>query len=423
MKRLIILSAAVVAGCSGSPSGELTCGSERLCQTRQTIPVDMTGVSDSTSSGSSDKVSAQGLLDPVLSLTPVLTLVATLAPPTINAQPLQASDITVNGSKIYVAYNTAGETQAGGIDMIDISSTSSPVLKSQALYPTADIHKVIVDGSDLYAVGAMSGVNEGAMLYKIGLDATGAMTTAKTEKNLRRSADVSPAYAGVSVKATSSYLYAVSGNNGGLSILNKADLSDVAFAPVDDARDVSVGPSGEIYVVSGKTAGEDAKLKRFDASSAAPMTSATLTLPGATTDGGKSSVITGGKFHVATAGSGGAKLMCIDGGAVYGSMANPSLAGVAANLQVANAAAFGNGLIYVANGEAGVSIYSLERTLVTVGCVGHSIQYRGRFTFGPGISANNVFWTNGFLVVATGKGGFKLIQVTQSLVAGLLQIL
>jgi hypothetical protein len=423
-----VLMGALLSACAASQSGPAaSCGNDRLCQTNQNIYIDKAGVNEASSSSSSGSVGAMGLLDPILSLTPVLTLKATLAPPSIGGAQLQASDITVNGTKIYVSYNTAGAVQAGGIDVIDVASATAPVLKSEALYPSADIHKVTIDGTNLYAVGAASGVGEGAMIYKIALDAGGLLTSTRSERNLRRAADSEAAYAGIGVKVNGNNVYAVSGNNGGLSILNKNDLSDVFFTPIENARDLSLGVGGDLFVVTGKTATDEARVKRFT-STGATVVSTNVALANAQVDDGKSAVVSGSRFLIASAGFGGAKLVCVaDGtaayGTLFGTMTNPAQSGLAASLQVANAVAFGNGLVYVANGEAGVSIYSLERTLVTSDCSGHSLQYRGRFTFGAGQSVNNVFWSNGYLVVATGKGGFNIVQVTQSLVAGLLQTL
>ena len=106
-----------------------------------------------------------------------------------------------------------------------------------------------------------------------------------------------------------------------------------------------------------------------------------------------------------------------------GTAANPLVSGLTPDEASANGVAFGNGLVYVANGGAGVAVYSVQRPLVSTGCQSVTLQYEGRFTLGAGMSANNVYFANGWLVVATGVGGFHIIRATQGLLSGLLQLL
>ena len=364
------------------------------------------------------------LIPDVLSLTPTLTLVGTLAPPTVNGAQVQASDITVNGTKVYMAYNTAGAVQAGAIDVIDISNPSVLTLPSQALYPTSDIHKVYVKGTSLYAAGATSDNGGGGNLQKITLDANGKLTSTASSVFLRSAASASvPAYAGTSVVAAGSYIYALSGNNGGLSILNNSDLSTVGFTALPDARDISFdSTSSSLYAVTGKTASAESLIKHYDLNGGA-LSSGNVTLSNGVIDEAKSTISTGATFQIGTNGYGGARLICLSTGAILGTAPNPTVSGLTADKTTANAAAFGAGYMFVANGEAGVTIYSVNTPIILSGCNLVTITYLGRFSLGTNASANNLFYTNGYLVVATGQMGFKIIKVTTSVLSGLLQAL
>lgn len=419
MNVTLILTAAVsLTACMGSSS--YVCN-DRLCLSNEKVSIDQSDVSGmAITSG----ITTQGLLDNLLSLTPTLTLVGTLNPPLVNGASVQASDVAVNGTKVYVAYNTAGNVQAGAIDVIDITNPYVLSLASQALYPTMDIHKVFVNSGKLYAAGATSANGGGGNLQKITLDASGKLTSTVSSVFLRSAADANvPAYAGTSVIASGNNVYALSGNNGGLTILNASDLSTRSFTALPEARDITLNGAGSsLFAVVGKTSGAEAGIKQFDLTGTA-VPAGNLTLPNAQIDEGKSTILTGNTVHIATAGFGGARLICIGSGTTLGTAVNPTVSGLTSAEQTANAATFGAGYMFVANGEAGVSIYSVNTPLVPLGCNLVTITYLGRFSLGTDASVNNVFFTNGYLVAATGEKGFKIIKVTTSLLSGLLQAL
>lgn len=284
-----------------------------------------------------------------------------------------------------------------------------------------DIHKVTINSGKLYAAGANG---DGSVLQRITLDGSGKLTSTIASTPLRGAASAStPAYAGTSVIVAGSSIYALSGNNGGLSVLNTSDLSLRAFTAIPDARDLSLsGNAASVNVVTGKTGSAEAGIKQFDLNGTASVTG-NFTLAGAQIDQGKSTIQSGSVAHIVTAGYAGAKLLCTDG-TVLGTAANPSVSGLTADKVVANAAAFGGGYMFVANGEAGVSIYSVNTPLIPLGCNLVTITNLGRFSLGgTDASANNVYYSNGYLVVATGKKGFKIIKVTTSVLSGLLQAL
>lgn len=126
----VLTAALSLAACS--PAGSFLAPSiscdDRLCSMSENILIDQSHVLGVDAYDGD--IQTQGLLDGLLSLTPTLTLVGTLAPPLVNGTSVQASDITVNGTKVYVGYNTAGEIQSGAIDVIDVSNPNLATLAS-----------------------------------------------------------------------------------------------------------------------------------------------------------------------------------------------------------------------------------------------------------------------------------------------------
>lgn len=396
----------------------------RLETKDEVLPVDTEGAG-SVPTTDETTIQLSGILDDLLALTPQLSLVGTLSSPVMSGVSLHASDITVSGNKVYVAYNTAGEVKKGGIDVIDISTPNSPALVSEGLYSDIDINKVAVHGTALYAAGSTTLGAGGAVLQKITLDASGKLTPTIASVPLQSAASAgTAAYAGTSVVANGTNVFALSGNNGGLSVLKASDLSTLSFTAIDEARDVAIDPlSSSVYVVTGKTASADAGIKRYNQSNGAVQATYSVSLPNATLDGGKSTIYAGSVAQIATAGTGGARLICSGSAASLGVAPNPAIAGIAAGDQVANAAAFGNGMMYVANGGAGIAIYAVKVPLIQIGCSGVTLTYLGRLSLGNDASVNNVFYSNGYLVAATGAKGFSIIKVSQSLLSTLLMIL
>lgn len=423
--KMITLIASIAALSACGPSnyfGSAVHCEDRMCTMSSDINIDQSEV-DGVQMSSLQKAGdyqTMGLVDQVLALTPTLTLVGTIAPPYVNGTQVQASDITVSGTKAYVAYNTAGEVQDGAVDVIDISNLNAATLVSEALYSSMDIHKVLVNGGKLYTAGADY---DGAVLKRITLDANGKLTSTIESKALRSIASASVnSYAGTSVVVAGTNVFATSGNNGGLSVLNTSDLSQRVFTPLADARDVATNAAGtSVYVVTGKT-NVDAAITRFDVNGV-QQSSGNVNLLNAVVDQGKSTVLTGATFQIATAGQGGTRLICLSNGGIISTATNPTAGGMAVDRKTANAATYGGGYMFVANGEAGVAIYSVNVPLIPNGCTGVTITYLGRFTFGTDASVNNVYYTNGHLVVATGTYGFKIVKVTTSILSGLLQAL
>lgn len=399
----------ILVGCAQDPAGSLaSTGSERLSWSN--TPVTFESANGGMSSG---MVSASAV-----NVNLNLNLVATVVPPVVGGQTLQANAIDIVLNKAYVAYNTQGNGYGGGVDVIDILNQSAPTMTSSATYPNVDIAGLKRDGSDLYAAASDA---SGAKLYHWTLGLLGLVGDLSGSPNI---VPLSGAV-GTGVTVWSGTAYATSGDNGGLTLIPRTSLLSLALlntnVPLDisipDARGVAVGLLGNPRVVTGNHGGVDAKIQKFNNVGADQGTLASLSNP--VDDEAKSTIVSGTIFDLATAGQGGTRLVCQSTGAVT-SIANPVVAGLTADLTAANSATFGNGLIYVANGAAGIYVYAVEQTNPLFNPCAVTVSYQGRIAFEDGVSVNNVYYSPGRLIVATGLGGFRILTVVQAGVLGLL---
>src|SRR5260370_37742089 len=83
-----------------------------------------------------------------------LRLKAEVAPPSIGGQVLQATSVSMVGNLAVVSYNLAGNPYGGGVDVIDISDKSHPVLTSEALFQNTDVSAVTTSGINVHLAEA-----------------------------------------------------------------------------------------------------------------------------------------------------------------------------------------------------------------------------------------------------------------------------
>ncbi|MBC7532956.1 MAG: hypothetical protein H7318_15385 [Oligoflexus sp.] len=96
----------------------------------------------------------------------VLKLVVDIKPPSINTLSVQADSISLNSKGVAVAYNIAGDTQSGAIDVFSIEG-SKVTLKSELKYATRDVNGIFWADKYLYAVGADSAGTAHSYLSRI----------------------------------------------------------------------------------------------------------------------------------------------------------------------------------------------------------------------------------------------------------------
>lgn len=369
----------------------------------------LTGCGSGTGAGSQadhPRINTQSaelpLMDPVSqkdssTLALQLELVASVSPPVSEGVTLQATGMHFSGTTAYLSYNVAGATQKGGLDQIDVKSSTKPVLQSETIFTDIDANAVTVSGKDIFVAGAQDGV--GAVVLKTTLDSKGLLTSTKTVRTV-------PSFAGTGVYASSSKLYVTSGNTGGVSLFDLATFTLGSTVSLSDARDVAPAASGSnIYVFQG-TPG------RIQALTSSGGAISSISTGGAATPESKSTISLGKTTSIVSLGEAGMKVVCNSTGATLASLPAVSVQGLTADRTVTNAAVASKGMLFTANGEAGVFVYSFKQNTGT--CKGVTLDLLGSISFGKAISANNLYYNSDYLFVASGLGGFKILHITHS---------
>lgn len=301
---------------------------------------------------------------------------------------------------------------------------------------TSEVNAVFRYGSNIFTAGAQDetlGVPAVLQSFPLTLNLlTAASDTNKVTKPLR-------SFAGTSLTVKGTTLYALSGDGsgtdtGGLTVFNANTLAEVSQTDIADARSIWYNPAGTSgantntpWVVAGKTATSNSKLYRLSDAGAIVQT-IDMGVSANTIRESKSSVQVGSTLLLVSRGDQGFAIYCAKDGGLLAQQAAVTIAGVDPKLTVTNSVTPGPGLVFAANGEAGVYAYSMKDSGSAVGaCRGITLASLGNVALGTtpvtgvNISANQVYYsgvsvlgvTTGTLYVAAGIAGLKIINLTQ----------
>lgn len=350
-------------------------------------PRDMTIVPDAT---------ALGLTR--LNLSYTLRLIGELRAPVVDGHTLQATDIYSDGGYAYVSYNTAGDEKRGGVEVLDVSDEDNPRVISQLLYKNADVSAIAYYDGHLYAVGADTN-SQPAFLNKYELSDTDNGLTGSFE-TVRLSS-----HAGNDVAVMGGKVAATSGSSGHLGFYNTDNLAQISTIQQNYLRSVSFDRrTGTAWALQGEHG------TSFHYSAAGDKQSEPISFGGANLDQAKSTINVGGNTILTALNEGGAKVICKQNGRVLATIPVNNPDGLAPTKAVTNAAAMENGFLFTANGEAGISLY-VVRSSNRNSCGIRSIYKQGRVDFGSDFSANHVFYSRGYVFVADGGGGVKILKL------------
>jgi hypothetical protein len=329
----------------------------------------------------------------------IMTLIAEIDPPQVNGGSLQASSVSLSGGYAYISYNTAGEAYAGGVDVVRLNSGTDPEIVSSVVYDSADVHSLYYRDGELYLAEAAGDQGVSAAVVERMRVEEGKLQWRARERTVLNS------FAATAVTVSGDRVFATSGNTGGLHALSREVLGGGAAFAAGDARWVDTDDS-RVVVVQGMPG-------RISVYDKAKLTLTGLwPFTGADIPESKTTVrLVGGKALIA-AGTGGVQLMNLATGKIVGSVAVPEIKGMDASQTVANAADGAGDLIYASNGEAGV--YAIEasgRLEDVTGDKEVELVPLGRLAFQGLESVNHVAFDGNILVLATGRGGVKIVSV------------
>jgi hypothetical protein len=312
--------------------------------------------------------------------------------------------VSIVGQRAVVSYNMRGNPYVGAVDVFDLSNNNVPVLTSRALFQNADMNSVFASGTSLYVAEATGDTGFVSPAVFEVMQLVGNNLTLLGNRRMAMSS-----FAGTSATATATQAYATSGDNGALFVINPVTFTRIDSIPLHDARWVSVA-GGKIAVVQG-TPG---KLAVYNEATRAPI--GTWAFTGANVAESKSTVqLVGGKAFIG-AGTGGVQILSAATGLVVGSVARPSPAslGLADSVVVTNAVSIDSDLLFISNGEAGVYVARGSQAFSATGSeTAQTITMLGKLRFANLQSVNHVAYStqDGYLIIAAGLGGLKMVKV------------
>lgn len=320
-----------------------------------------------------------------------LQLIAEVAAPTHQGKTLQATHIDFSGNKVYVSYNTRGETYLGGVDVFDVSNEAQPRLISQAIMPNTDISSVVFNNNFVYLASATdvdkdASLTAPAVLDRIALS-NGVLTSTSGRVQLK-------GFVGKNILAKNNKIYVVSSTQGGLSVVNPADFKEEKSLAITGSSALASNASGSnIFVLKDKP-GQILGLNASDLSIAKTINLA-ADLPETA-----SHIETINDNFLHAAGRAGLNYLS-SSGALIDNIPVPVTAGVDPEDIVTNNVSINNNLIYIANGAAGLYVAKLE---------GSTLVLLGKASLGA--STNYVKSSGNLIFVATGNGGLKILKMT-----------
>jgi hypothetical protein len=313
-----------------------------------------------------------------------LVLRAEVLPPVFGGSTLRASHIYISGDYAYIAYNKEGSQYLGGIEVVDISNTKLPKLKSQALFLNTDISACYFVDGRVYLAEATEDENFNSPAVLEVMEVPNGVLQSNTQRVELNS------FAATWVSVFNKNIYVSTGNTGGLHVLNQSTLAKTSYLEYPDARCVVNGKGNDVVLMQGTPA----RITIFNESL---QRQAGYTLDGANIPESKSNIDCKGDIIYVAAGDKGAYGVDYQTGAILFNVPTPDNSGK----KVCNSVSvFGNTLV-MGFGEAG--LYAAEINGKKIGTVRNY-----RFTNDP--SSNHVFIDNKMIFVASGLGGFKIVE-------------
>ncbi|WP_313531642.1 hypothetical protein [Sphingobacterium multivorum] len=324
-----------------------------------------------------------------------LALVAQVAPPDYEGNKLRATHVAVSGNYAYVSYNTEGDRYLGGVDVIDISDINNPRLIVNAKLPNIDISSLEVDGNSLLLAGAadegvLAKMTSPAVLIVLPLQ-NGLPTDAYRYTGL-------PSYVATDVTFNNESQYAVSGNAGAISKINKSSGAIEKSVTIADLLSVRTYQN-QVYVLSG-TQGIKVVSNNLD-----PVKTINV---GQNPSSAKRTIDFYSSYLLASEGAQGLGIYNINTGALDKRISipvSPDDSNMDPEDIVTNAVSANDKRVFVANGGAGIAAYQFDTQ--------NNFNYIGSASFNAidNSSSNFVISRDNYVFVATGKGGLKILKL------------
>ncbi len=304
------------------------------------------------------------------------TLVAEVDAPTVNSKKVQATHVEVVGNRAYVSYNMRGNQHIGAIDIIDITNPENPVIINTVEFTNKDINTVGWKNNHILLAGQWS---EGAFYgrYYETMDSLAVFEL--------------PSFSAMSMFAAEDLVYVVSGDTGGLTVINPDD--EQVFFSFADARSVAV--DNDVYILT--------------SSGIYKLNNGSIDIdPGYLQEGSKADLDISEQYLFAAVNRGGAYIFDRTDYSVVKNFERPITPdGMYDEDFVTNSVSFNDPLLFLADGGAGIRVAGETPT---------GFHQYGYFDFGGPLSSNFVKSQDNFIFVATGLGGLKILTYKEIII-------
>ena len=314
-------------------------------------------------------------------------LVASIKSPSLAGEVLQATSVDINGRKAVISYNMAGSKYLGAIDYIDLSNPKKPRVFRRTTNG-ADIHEIDINGSKIYAAIGFEDKEYPFTAAFLDIDLNKFLDSKL--KVLEAKEYALKGHVGTSVSTDRKYIFATSGREGGFSLITRNNHNNKKFVALEDAR--WVDSNGRLVAV---VQGTPARLTLIDPNS---LEQKTFELKGLEAKDAKASLeISGKRVYIAT-GKAGIQVFDLNKTEVEAQLdfSNDDFE------YVANAVTVDRGLIFSSGGSAGIVVAKQD---------GSDINVLGQLQLDDHQSVNHAKYKDGYLIVASGLGGVKIIKV------------
>ncbi len=319
-----------------------------------------------------------------------LILISQVAAPVSDGKTLKATHVDIDGNYAFVSYNTEGPTYLGAIEIFDISDIYSPKITSQAIFTDTDISSVAYKSGKLYLAGAVnidanSEVSSPANLITVSVSA-GQFTSPFNYTSV-------PGFVATDVVHTANNTAITSGNPGIIGLFDVAG-NPGSSSEMEDLRAVAFG-SDKLAVLSGISG-----VHILDPNSLSEVSNIPLSLDVAWAK--RTMEINNNHLYVSE-GANGAGIYRMTDGSLIQKLAIPiNPDDVEPGDIVTNAVSVDGGLLFMANGAAGISISNVSEI--------SSIKEFGVLDLDG--SSNFVRNEEEFVFVATGSGGLQILKIS-----------
>lgn len=317
------------------------------------------------------------------------TYVASVASPVLaDGRTLQATGFALKSRYAYVVYNMANESIAGALDILDLSDPRSPRLLSTLRFPNAEFSDIKVTGNRAYLVGARSDAPTGAVLKVIDVTRPSAPS--------EQASIALPGFYATSIAIDGNGKgFITTGDNGGLQAFRynpgRSEASLEAYYPLSNALFVRVFRGRPLVLGGAQTSLFEVRGNQLE--NVHTLTATSIAAPG------RMRSVKGTAFT--NAGTSG--LSAFD-------LQTRTLVYSANLIGTGNGIDSRGGLGFLAQGEAGTSVYDVRRASAPVRL--------GQFSFPDERgSANNlkgghIAGTN-YVFLGSGLTGFRIISFTE----------